>query len=186
MTKKNRGKWTTNEEKKLVGLFKQGLKVKQIARVLGRTFAATNTRLSYLRKSGALDEKRGASNGPVTPATGERGPNDTQPTGEDALPTAIQKRDMVSISSEELRSLRDAVKQLKKKNSEGRARNIVANRRIKTLENALDFAEKKMDQGFAAQEFTQQLQRENAALRKALAALNEVILVYTARGEDSA
>ena len=43
-----------------------------------------------------------------------------------------------------------------------------------------------MDQGFAAQEFTQQLQRENAALRKALASLNEVILVYIARGEDNA
>lgn len=179
--KKNRGKWTTNEDKKLVDLFKQGLKVKQIARVLGRTYSATTTRLSYLRKSGMLDEKRGASNGPVTPATGERGPIETQPTGEDALLTAIEKRD-----GEELRSLRDTVKQLRKKNSEARAKHIVANRRIKTLENALDFAEKKMDQGFAAQEFTQQLQRENAALRKALTSLNEVILVYTARGEDNA
>ena len=179
--KKNRGKWTTNEDKKLVDLFKQGLKVKQIARVLGRTYSATNTRLSTLRKSGMLDEKRGASNGPVTPATGERGPIETQPTGEDALLTAIEKRD-----GEELRSLRDTVKQLRKKNSEARAKHIVANRRIKTLENALDFAEKKMDQGFAAQEFTQQLQRENAALRKALASLNEVILVYIARGEDNA
>lgn len=179
--KKNRGKWTTNEDKKLVDLFKQGLKVKQIARVLGRTYSATTTRLSTLRKSGMLDEKRGASNGPVTPATGERGPIETQPTGEDALLTAIEKRD-----GEELRSLRDTVKQLRKKNSEARAKHIVANRRIKTLENALDFAEKKMDQGFAAQEFTQQLQRENAALRKALASLNEVILVYIARGEDNA
>ena len=146
-----------------------------------RASSSAPTRLSTLRKSGMLDEKRGASNGPVTPATGERGPIETQPTGEDALLTAIEKRD-----GEELRSLRDTVKQLRKKNSEARAKHIVANRRIKTLENALDFAEKKMDQGFAAQEFTQQLQRENAALRKALASLNEVILVYIARGEDNA
>ena len=62
------------------------------------------------------------------------------------------------------------------KATNNRVRAVKVNRRVAALE-----------QGTPAQdEFTQQLQRENAVLRKALVALNEVILVYTARGEDNA
>ena len=104
------------------------------------------------------------------------------------------KRGMIQVMSDEFKVLESKVKSdgsriqeleerlerntkaLNTKATNNRVRTIKVNRRVNALE-----------QGTPAQdEFTQQLQRENAALRKALVALNEVILVYTARGEDNA
>ena len=72
--------------------------------------------------------------------------------------------------------LEQNTKALNFKATNNRVRAIKVNRRVDALEQSTP----------AQDEFTQQLQRENAALRKALVALNEVILVYTARGEDNA
>ena len=104
------------------------------------------------------------------------------------------KRGMLAAMSNEFKELESKVKtygsgirELKKrlerdtkspnmKATNNRVRNIKVNRRVAVLKQGVD----------AQDEFTQQLQRENASLRKALVALNEVILVYTARGEDNA
>jgi regulator of replication initiation timing len=176
---KNRGKWTKNDDKKLMDLFKQGLKVKQIARVLGRTYAATNTRLSQLRKNGALDEKRGASNGPNQPATGERGPKEVLPTGEEAAAIADEVAEMQQAISD----ADDIIKQMKERAAERRANAIVLQRENNQLRKQLEG--KGINTSKAKDEFLNQLQRENAALRAALVASNNVIAVYTTRGEDS-
>lgn len=220
MTKKNRGRWTTNDEEKLMDLFRQGLKVKQIARVLGRTYTATNTRLSHLRKSGALDEKRGASNGPNQPATGERGPKEVLPTGEEAeapvkklrhleLKGWIEagmprteltdeqwhelvtiKRGMAAAIADEVAEMQqaisdadDTIKRMKERAAERRANAIVLQRENNQLRKQLEG--KGISTSKAKDEFLNQLQRENAALRAALVASNNVIAVYTTRGEDS-
>ena len=105
------------------------------------------------------------------------------------------KRGMIQLMSDEFKVLESKVKTdgsriqeleerlerntkaLNMKATDNRVRNIKVHRRVAALEQGAVGAQ---------DEFTQQLQRENASLRKALVALNEVILVYTARGEDKA
>lgn len=191
MTKKNRGRWTTKDDEKLVKHWEAGRSTKAIAHLLGRSQAAVGTRLSTLRKQGIAVHRRGESPGAPAGQDRKQTKPTVQPTGEDAEPQVRKGQPMTvppldTPTMEEVTSLRKTVERLKTQKAEARAKHVVAQRRITTLENSLAWFEKRIDQGAAATEFMQQLKRENAALRKAIVSLNEVILVYTARGEDNA
>ena len=76
---------------------------------------------------------------------------------------------MVDKVNEEFTELKATIKTLQSDNASLRQR----------------LSQVKQNSSDAATEFMRQLERENAALRAALVASNNVIAVYTARGEDS-
>lgn len=187
MTNKNRGNWTEKDDERLREEWAKGTTTKNIAVLLGRTQASVYTRLSNLRKSGVEVERRGESTGPIKPSR-KTGPKNSLPTGEDveskmkaraAKIAAVRKaraeskveltQFMVEKTNEEFAELRVVISALESDNASLR----------------LQLEQLKRDGGNAATEFMRQLERESAALRAALVASNNVIAVYTARGEDA-
>ena len=204
MTNKNRGQWTEKDDARLLEEWAKGTTTKNIAVLLGRTQASVYTRLSKMRKNGVDVERRGESTGPVTPSR-KGGPKNVLPTGEDAEHVRrkaehLRRKDaqaktekraakiaavrkaraeaeskveftqfMVEKANEEFTELKTTIKTLQSDNASLRQR----------------LSQVKQNSSDAATEFMRQLERENAALRAALVASNNVIAVYTARGEDS-
>lgn len=170
MTNKNRGEWTTKDVERLREEWAKGTSTKNIATLLGRTQGSVYTRLSMLRKSGVDIERRGESTGPVKPSR-KGGPKNVLPTGEDVEPKSKKPAEkkveltqfMVEKTNEEFTELKTTIKTLQSDNASLRQR--LANATL-SLQHALE--------------------RENAALRAALVASNNVIAVYMAQDETEA
>jgi len=180
MTNKNRGQWTTKDDERLREEWAKGTSTKNIATLLGRTQASVYTRLSTLRKSGVDVERRGESTGPVKPSR-KGGPKNVLPTGEDAEPKSkkpAKKKPakkkveltqfMVDKTSEEFAELQVVIKALRSDN------------------NSLRQRLSQQAEAEGATKSASQLKRENAALRAALIASNNVIAVYMAQDETEA
>ena len=195
MTNKNRGQWTTKDVERLREEWAKGTSTKNIATLLGRTQGSVYTRLSMLRKSGVDIERRGESTGPVKPSR-KGGPKNVLPTGEDAEPKSKKPAEkkveltqfMVDKTSEEFAELRERQKQLLTGIKELRGVIKMMNRKEDKLrsDNASlrqRLSQVKQKSSDAATEFMRQLKRENAALRAALVASNDVIAVYMAQEE---
>ena len=209
MTNKNRGQWTEKDDARLLEEWTKGTTTKNIAVLLGRTQASVYTRLSKMRKSGVDVERRGESTGPVTPSR-KGGPKNVLPTGED-VDTKTKKRAakiaavrkaraeskvelnqfMVDKINEEFVEMQVITKALRDRNAQLQEEfDEMLNVTLPSLrsDNASlrqRLSQVKQKSSDAATEFMRQLERENAALRAALVASNNVIAVYTARGEDS-
>ena len=170
MTNKNRGQWTTKDVERLREEWAKGTSTKNIATLLGRTQGSVYTRLSMLRKSGVDVERRGESTGPVKPSR-RGGPKNVLPTGEDAEPKSKKPAEkkveltqfMVEKANEEFNELKTTIKTLQSDNASLRQRLAQLQRT-----EAGD---------------THRLERENAVLRAALIASNNVIAVYMAQDE---
>lgn len=170
MTNMNRGEWTTKDVERLREEWAKGTSTKNIATLLGRTQGSVYTRLSMLRKSGVDIERRGESTGPVKPSR-KGGPKNVLPTGEDVEPKskkpAKEKVEltqfMVEKTNEEFNELKTTIKTLQSDNASLRQR--LAQRQTEAVDT---------------------LERENAALRAALVASNNVIAVYMAQDETEA
>lgn len=184
MTNKNRGQWTTKDVERLREEWAKGTSTKNIATLLGRTQGSVYTRLSMLRKSGVDVERRGESTGPVKPSR-RGGPKNVLPTGEDAEPKSKKPAEkkveltqfMVEMTNEEFKDLRDANRALRSDNTALRLRINRMNQA--ESEGAVKLAGRIADEN-------DQLKRENAALRAALIASNNVIAVYMAQDETEA
>ncbi len=170
MTNKNRGQWATKDDERLREEWAKGTSTKNIATLLGRTQASVYTRLSTLRKSGVDVERRGESTGPVKPSR-KGGPKNVLPTGEDVEPKSKKPAKkkveltqfMVEKANEEFNELKTTIKTLQSDNASLRQRLAQLQRT-----EAGD---------------THRLERENAVLRAALIASNNVIAVYMAQDE---
>ena len=173
MTNKNRGEWTTKDVERLREEWAKGTSTKNIATLLGRTQGSVYTRLSMLRKSGVDIERRGESTGPVKPSR-KGGPKNVLPTGEDVEPKSKKPAEkkveltqfMVEKTNEEFTELKTTIKTLQSDNASLR-------QRLSQLQRT--------EAGD-----THRLERENAALRAALVASNNVIAVYMAQDETEA
>lgn len=186
MTNKNRGEWTTKDVERLREEWAKGTSTKNIATLLGRTQGSVYTRLSMLRKSGVDIERRGESTGPIK-ASRKGGPKNVLPTGEDVEPKSkkpAKKKPaekkveltqfMVEMTNEEFKDLRDANRALRSDNTALRLRINQMNQA--ESEGAVKLVGRIADEN-------DQLKRENAALRAALIASNNVIAVYMAQDE---
>lgn len=183
MTNMNRGQWTTKDVERLREEWAKGTSTKNIATLLGRTQGSVYTRLSMLRKSGVDIGRRGESTGPVKPSR-RGGPKNVLPTGEDVEPKSkkptkkkpTKKKPaekkveltqfMVEKTNEEFTELKTAIKTLQSDNASLRQRLA------------------QLQQTEAGD--THRLERENAVLRAALIASNNVIAVYMAQDEVEA
>ncbi len=175
MTNMNRGQWTTKDVERLREEWAKGTSTKNIATLLGRTQGSVYTRLSMLRKSGVDIERRGESTGPVKPSR-KGGPKNVLPTGEDVKPKSekpAKKKPakkkveltqfMVEKTNEEFNELKATIKTLQSDNASLRQR-LAQLRQTEAGD-------------------THRLERENAVLRAALVASNNVIAVYMAQEE---
>ena len=184
MTNMNRGEWTTKDVERLREEWAKGTSTKNIATLLGRTQGSVYTRLSMLRKSGVDIGRRGESTGPVKPSR-KGGPKNVLPTGEDVEPKSKKpaekkvelKQFMVDKINEEFVEMQAAVKTLQSDNTALRLRINQMNQA--ESEDAVKYAGRLVDEN-------DQLKRENAALRAALIASNNVIAVYMAQDETEA
>ena len=202
MTNKNRGQWTEKDDARLLEEWAKGTTTKNIAVLLGRTQASVYTRLSKMRKNGVDVERRGESTGPVTPSR-KGGPKNVLPTGEDAEHVrrkAEHLRRKDAQAKTEKRAAKIAAARKARAESKVELKQFMVDKvneeftelkaTIKTLQSdnaslRQRLSQVKQNSSDAATEFMRQLERENAALRAALVASNNVIAVYTARGEDS-
>ena len=201
MTNKNRGQWTEKDDARLLEEWAKGTTTKNIAVLLGRTQASVYTRLSKMRKNGVDVERRGESTGPVTPSR-KGGPKNVLPTGEDAEHVrrkAEHLRRKDAQAKTEKRAAKIAAARKARAESKVELKQFMVDKvneeftelkaTIKTLQSdnaslRQRLSQVKQNSSDAATEFMRQLERENAALRAALVASNNVIAVYTARGED--
>jgi transposase len=179
MTNMNRGQWTTKDVERLREEWAKGTSTKNIATLLGRTQGSVYTRLSMLRKSGVDIERRGESTGPVKPSR-KGGPKNVLPTGEDVKPKSEKPAEkkveltqfMVEMTNEEFKDLRDANRALRSDNTALRLRINQMNQA--ESEGAVKLVGRVADEN-------DRLKRENAVLRAALIASNNVIAVFMAQ-----
>lgn len=192
MTNKNRGQWTTKDVERLREEWAKGTSTKNIATLLGRTQGSVYTRLSMLRKSGVDVERRGESTGPVEPSR-KGGPKNVLPTGEDVEPKSEKPAKkkveltqfMVEMTNEEFKDLRDANRALRDRNAELQEEfDEMVNVTLPSLRSDNASLRQRLAQRQTETDGT--LERENAALRAALVASNNVIAVYMAQDETEA
>ena len=171
INKKQKGKWTKNDEQKLINLRRDGVSNIEIAAQLKRTPASVSMRCTKLRRRGVDIAKRHSGTGPPFGNEFRKGTgnNDDRMLQRAAFPSNWTK-----------------VKYL-----DGDDRPYLVNHFPKEVDNTLaelgvckDELSRARIKILALEEYSAQLERENKALIKALRVTNSLVDVYTKRDED--